>query len=96
MCDLDEAGRLDESSSFRTEDEGEPVVVVNGPVQDGTSAVRIELAGRPSLDVSPVLVDGSLYFSARTPADGRITGVVALDDQGRVLARLDGLPSPPS
>ena len=96
MCGLDEAGRLEESSSFRTEDDGEPVVVVNGPVQDGTSAVRIGLAGLPSVDVSPALVDGSLYFSARAPADVRITGLVAMDDEGRVLARREGLPSPPS
>ena len=95
-CDLADPGRLAEASSFLTEDDGEPVVVVSGPIEDGTSKVTIELAGRPPVQVVPVLVDGRSVFSARTPADARITGVVAVDRSGEALARLGELPPPPT
>lgn len=95
VCDLDEAGRLQDTTSFRTEDDGTPVVLVNGTVQDGTSLIIIEMAGRPAVQVTPVRVDGRLYFSARTPSDASITGLAAVDDSGGVLARAGGLPPPP-
>lgn len=94
-CGLADPGRLQEASSFRTEDAGEPVVIVNGPVQDGTATVTIELADRPPVKVAPTLVGGRMFFSARTPADARITAVVAVDDSGTELARLGELPPPP-
>ncbi len=94
-CSLDGPGRLQAASSFRTEDDGAPIVVVNGDVQDGTSEVTLELDGRPPVRVAPVPVDGRLYFAARAPADARIAGIVAVDQSGRVLARLGELPSPP-
>ena len=94
-CGLALPGRLAEASSFLTEDDGEPVVVVKGPVEDGTSRVTVELASRPPVEAVPVLVDGRLVFSARTPADARITDVVAVDARGDVLARLGALPPPP-
>ena len=95
LCGLANPGRLQESSSFRIEDDGEPVVVVHGPADDGTSVLRVELADRAPVEVTPVLVEGRLFYSARTPADARITDVVALGEDGEVLARLGELPPPP-
>lgn len=95
VCGLDEAGRLQDVSSFRTEDDGQSIVIVNGTVEAGTSKVLIELAGRSAVQTTPVLVDGRLFFSARTPADARITGLVAVDDSGDVLIRVGELPPPP-
>lgn len=94
-CGFADPGRLQEASSFRTEDDGEALVVVNGPVPDGASEVTIELADRPPVQVIPVSVDGRLFFSARAPADARITGLVAVDESGEVLDRLEELPPPP-
>lgn len=94
LCDLAEPGRLQESSSFRTEDDGQPLVIVHGPVEDGTAVLRVELADRPPVEVDPVRVEGRLFFSARAPADAQITGVVALGEGGEVLARLGPLPLP--
>ena len=94
-CSLDGTGRLQDASSFRTEDDGQPVVIVNGAVQDGTSKVEIRLADRASVHTVPVLVDGRLFFSARTSAGVRITEIVAIDRSGGIVARVGALPPPP-
>lgn len=94
-CGLADPGRLQEASSFRTEDDGEPVVIVNGPVQNETVTVTVELADRPPVRVAPTLIGGRLFFSARTPADARVTAVIAQDQNGNDLARLGDLPPPP-
>jgi hypothetical protein len=94
-CSLAESGRLEDASSFRTEDDGEPILVVNGPLQDGTAKVTISLANRPPVHVTPVAVGGRLYFTARAPADARITGIVAMNASGDVVASLEKVPPPP-
>lgn len=94
-CSLDGTGRLQDASSFRTEDDGQPVVIVNGAVQDGTSKVEIRFADRASVPSLPVLVDGRLFFSARTPAGVRITEIVATNRSGGIVARVGALPPPP-
>ena len=95
-CSLVDPGRLQDASSFRTEDDGEPVLVVNGPLQDGTSKVTINLDDRPPVQATPVLVSGRLFFSVRVPVDARINGIVAVDTSGEVVARLGKFPPPSS
>jgi len=80
-------GSVENAFAFTTRDAGTPVVVVSGSLQDGAMRVTIRLADRAPVQAEAVLVDGRPYFAARTPADAHITGIDAVDAEGKVLAR---------
>ncbi len=94
-CGFAPPGTLNESTSFLVDDDGDPLIIVAGPVPPETARIQVDVIDGEAFHALIKRAGFDPFFVVELPGRRSVAEITALDGDGDIVGRLEHGPLPP-